>query len=115
MKIDAFKAKDYSFTADLYTFTTQTDSTGNPVYTYTFARSISFAAATGIFGKMTVYLADTESDVRISDQLHKIKDASGAEMQSGFVWQVDQIQPNINTWGRREGFRGRLSFIGLDN
>lgn len=113
MKVDAFKKKDYSFTADLYTFTKTTDAAGGNVNTYTLARTIQFAAVTSVFGKMTVYFQDADADITLNCQLQKVKDKSGVEMNPGFIWLVEQVAPNINMWGHREGFRGRVSFFGI--
>jgi tRNA U55 pseudouridine synthase TruB len=65
MKIDSFKKKDYAFTADLYTFTKTTDAEGGEVDNYSLNRTISLIVVTGIFGKLTCYLQDAESDVQI--------------------------------------------------
>jgi hypothetical protein len=113
MKIDAFKNKEYSFTADLYTYTNVTDASGSQTRNYALNRNISLILVTGMFGRMTCYLKDTESDVVVGDQLRNIKDASGEFLNTGWIWNIDQIQPNINAWGRREGFKGRLTFTGL--
>lgn len=113
MKIDAFKAKDYSFTADLWTFTNTTDAQGGQVKHYVFSRNIQLILVTGVFGKMTAYFKDSESDIVLNDQLQNVKDASGQELNPGYVWTIDQFLPNINTWGHREGFKGRVSFSGL--
>lgn len=112
MKVDAFKKKDYSFTADLYTFTKTTDAAGGQVLNYKLARTIQLAAVTGMFGKMTVYFQDSEEDVVVNCQLQNLKDASGIEMNPGYIWAIDQFAPNINMWGHREGFRGRITFFG---
>jgi hypothetical protein len=113
MKISAFKNKDYNFTADLWTFTNVTDASGGQTKSYTLNRNIKLILVTGIFGKMTCYFQDSEADLQINDQLRNVKDASGNEMNPGFIWFVDQFVPNINSWGLREGFKGRISFNGL--
>jgi hypothetical protein len=113
MKIDAFKKKDYVFTADLWKFTTTTDASGGEVFHYSFDRTISLIVVTGIFGKLTCYFQDSESDIVLNDQLMQIKDAAGSELNPGYVWKIDQFVPNINVWGHREGFKGRISFIAI--
>lgn len=113
MRISAFKNKSYSFTADLWTFTTSTDAQGGPILHYALSRNIQLILVTGVFGKMTAYFKDSESDIVLNDQLQNIRDASGQEMNPGYIWVIDQFLPNINIWGRREGFKGRVSYSGL--
>lgn len=113
MDIFAFKKKEAQFTADLWSFTETTDSTGNNVFHYFFVRNISFTAVTSVFGKMTAFFNDTESDVKINCQLQKLKDAGGNEMNPGFIWLIDQYAPEINIFNRKEGYRARIKFSGL--
>jgi hypothetical protein len=111
MKITSFVKKESKFTADLWSYTVATNPDGSEKNVFKFNRTISLTALTGNFGKVDVYLNDTEADVRILDQLFNLKGPDGIELQTGAVWQMDQIAPFINIWGRREGFRGRLVWI----
>lgn len=114
MKTNATRAKDYKFTADLWTFTTSTDAEGGVVRTFSFARSITLLAQTGMFGKMKVFMQDVDSDIIVGYQLHNFLDAAGTELQANAIWEIDQFQPNLNMWGVREGFVGRVTWVGVD-
>lgn len=116
MKINAFRAKDYNFTADFWDYTETTDSTGAQVKTYHFVRNVSLTAVTtaGTAGKMTLYFQDSESDIRQFVQLFNFKGSDGNELHPHGIWQVDFVGPNINIWGGREGFKARASLFGVD-
>lgn len=113
MKTFAFRAKDYNFTADLWTFTEVTGPSGGSTLHFAFARTIKILAVTGMFGKITIFCQDSEADIQLKDQLMNIKDAAGVELNPGYVWAIDQFAPYINTWGHREGFKGRITFVAV--
>lgn len=115
MKTFAFRGKDYNFTADLWTFTEVTDASGASTPHYSFSRTIKLLAVTGMFGKMTVFFQESETDIQLKDQIMRLKDAAGVELNPGYVWSVDQFVPYINTWGNREGFKGRLTFVAVNS
>jgi hypothetical protein len=114
VKSNAHQAKSFKFSADLYTFTTTTDASGGEIRNYVFARSVTLRAQTGPFGKMAVFFDDADDDLTVGNRLHNFLDAGGVELQRNAVWELDQFQPNLNMWGRREGFVGRVIYVGVD-
>jgi hypothetical protein len=114
LKISAFRKSEAKYTADLWTFTESTDASGGTVRNFAFNRKITFSAVTGAFGKVDVYLADSEDDVRIFCQLFQLFGPDGNEMMEHGIWQVEMIAPYINMWGHREGFKARIAMIGVD-
>lgn len=115
MKVNAFRNRELKYTGDLWTFVTTRDAEGGAIRTFNFARSISFNAVTGNFGKVDAHFNETESDVVILHQVANFRGPDGKELQVNGVWQVEQIAPAINIWGRQEGYRVRLAFLGTDN
>lgn len=114
MKVSAFRNKETKFTADLWTYTTTTDASGGEIKHFAFNRTISFNAVTGNFGKVDVFLADSESDILIYHQLYSFKGPDGNELKQHGVWQVELVAPFINMWGHREGFKARVAQVGVD-
>lgn len=114
MKITAFRAKDYTFTADLWTFTQVTGPDGANSLKYAFNRTIQLVTVSGTFGKMNVYFKDSEVDVHPKHQLWNLRDSDGNELSKSAVWMVDSIAPFINVWGKREGFKGRIYYFGVN-
>lgn len=114
MKLNAFRNKDVLFSADLWTYTESTDAGGGNVKHFSFSRTIKFHAVAGAMGKVDAHFAESESDVRQLCQLYQFVGPDGVELESKGVWQVQLINPWINMWGRREGFRARLQWVGID-
>lgn len=113
MQQGAFRSKEAKFTADLWKFTFVTDSTGSQTRAYSLSRSITFSTVTGNFGKVECYFQDSENDVIQYDQLQNFRAPDGNELFSNGVWQIEQIAPYINLYGKREGFRARLSVVAV--
>jgi hypothetical protein len=116
MKAFSFREKDFgNFTADLYSYTTTTDASGGEIFTFNFNRTVPLIIVTGYFGRMTCYFRDSESDVRIQWRLYNVKDKTGQEMNPNFIYTLDQLEPNINVFGDREGYKARMTFFGANN
>jgi hypothetical protein len=113
MKLSAFRGRDAKFTADLWKVTITTDTEGGAVFSYAFDRKITMTAFTGSFGKLEVWLEDSEDDVVALDQLFKLVGPDGNELAENAVWQFDVIAPYLNMWGHREGFKGRISAVAV--
>lgn len=116
MKISAFRAADYKFTADLWGYTESTDAAGGEVRHYAFDRTVTLTATTtaGTAGKMTLYFLESEADVRQFDQLQNFKGPDGVELHPHGVWSIDFVGPNINIWGRREGLKARATLFAVN-
>lgn len=104
MRVNTFK--QFNFTADLSTFTTTTDSEGAPVFNYEFNRNIRLRAISTVAGRLFVFFKDTESDVITLCRLSNFRDASGEEIRPNGVWVLEQVEPQFNLYGHREGFKG---------
>lgn len=115
MKVSAFRNKETKFTAELWTYTSATDTEGGVIRTYSRNRNITFSCVTGNFGKVDAYFSDSEADVLALDQLKSFRGPDGNELVITGVWQVELIAPFINLWGHREGFRARLAVIGTQS
>lgn len=113
MKINTFK--HFKFTADLWTFTTTLDSQGGEIKHYTFNRNISLRAATSTAGRLFVFFKETEGDVVVDCQLANFKDANGVVMRPGGVYILSQVEPSINVYGVREGFKGVAQYWAIDS
>lgn len=112
MKATTFKAKDFKFTADVWKYTERTDAEGGNIRTYVFDRAITLVAQTGMFGRLNLEFPDDCEDLFVGHRLENVKDAGGVELQKSAIWEIDQFVPNINLFGRREGFKGRAVWFG---
>lgn len=115
MKLNAFRAKEDRFSGILWKVIITRDPEGGPIQNFVEDRTLSFICVTGTFGKVDAYFDDSEADLASLDQLSKLTGPDGKELFTNGVWQIEQIAPNINMWGRREGFKARLAVIGTDN
>lgn len=105
MKLYTFMENYY--TADLWDFTVGTSPIdGVPVYTRFYLRSIKFAATTT--GRTTsISFKDSDSDVVPHMHLKNFCDASGNEVIEGTTWELFSVEPALNMWGFREGFKAQ--------
>jgi hypothetical protein len=113
MRINTFKS--YRFTADLWTFVRTGDVGGGEVLNYSFARTINLHAASSSANRLFVFFKESEFDAINLCQLYNFKDVNGNEMRLNGVYELATVEPQINLWGAREGFKGVAHFIGTDN
>jgi hypothetical protein len=112
MKTNTFKK--YEFTADLYTFSVSQDAEGGDIRSYQFERNISLSGSTTGLGRMFVFFKSSEDDVIELCQLFNFRDAGGNEIRTKGVWMLTNVEPLFNIWGHREGFKGRLEYVGIE-
>jgi hypothetical protein len=110
MKVTSFKRFD--FTADLWTYIITRDSTGGPIFNYSFNRKIKCRATSSGFGRMYVTFQLSENDVVNNCQLANFRAPDGSELSTGGVWQLASVQPVFNSFGYLEGYKGIANYIG---
>lgn len=110
-KLSGFRT--WQFNANVYNYTVTTDGGASPVLHYFFLRNVNVDISQGIFGKITVFFRDSEADVMNSAQLFQLRDRSGKEIFPSAIWTIQGLQPVINIFGQREGFRANATVTGV--
>lgn len=114
MKFHAFERDKYTFTADLYTYVVTRDGEGGPIYTYGYARTITLGAVTDQYARLVIFIRNEDTDVIPLCHLDNLKDSSGQEIWANGIWLINDMTPELNLWGIREGFRGHASIEAED-
>lgn len=112
MKIVTFKK--FNFTADLYTFTVTTDGEGGDVRTYNLNREVKVHVAPSNQGRLFVHFKAEDDDIEVNDQLFNLSDPLGTQIAENAIYQLSLVEPLLDMFGRRIGFKARAELVGYD-
>lgn len=93
------------FTARVYNYTEVSDSTASNTRVYSFYKDIRLDVQQTVFGKLNVVLPDDSADIMQRARLEVLRDNDGNEIYPGGIWELQGVQPILNNFGRREGYR----------
>lgn len=113
MRINTFRK--LRFTAELWHFTTTRDAEGGEINNYFLDRVIRLNATTSGQGRLFIFLGPDDDDIVLKDQIMGLRDSNGTTVVQGGIWEVADTEPIFDMYGRRQGFKVRCEFFGIDN
>lgn len=106
-KLNAFRS--YPYTAVAWDFTLVADSTGQNSRSYFMLRPVKLDVIQDDFGRILCIFSDSDDDLRPGVRLLALLDKGGNEIYPGGIWTLNTYEPELNTFGYRNGFRGRAN------
>jgi hypothetical protein len=100
MKARAFQK--YYYAVDVYDYDETTDVDGDIVRQYAYLETRNIDITTDNTNKLIVF---AENPIPKNYQLRNLKDRGGNDVQAGYFWFINSIEPVINALGFVEGYK----------